>query len=241
MITVRNLRVELGGFTLTIPRLEVREGEYLVVMGASGVGKTVLLHALAGFIKPAEGEILVDGRDVTSLPPEERGFAYVPQDYGLFPHMTVYENIAFGLRARRCPGEDVDRRVRGVAGVLGIEHLLDRRPAELSGGERQRVALARALAVEPRLLLLDEPTANIDPGNRVRVRAFIRELREKLRFTAVHVTHDIVEALELGDSIACMERGRLTGKCSVDEFLETEYARPYLEELKPLLKRLGYA
>ncbi|KSW11532.1 hypothetical protein CF15_01450 [Pyrodictium occultum] len=212
----RKSRLVLRGVSL-----ELEEPSILVVLGPNGAGKTTLLETVAGLVKPSRGRIVVSGETVYSsapprvnTPPERRGVAYVPQDYGLFPHMTVYENIAFGLRARRCPGEDVDRRVRGVAGVLGIEHLLDRRPAELSGGERQRVALARALAVEPRLLLLDEPFSALDAPSRERLRSELRSLLRRLNVPAVIVTHSFSDAWALGDRIAVLDSGRVVAEAS---------------------------
>ncbi|OYT51330.1 MAG: molybdenum ABC transporter ATP-binding protein [Desulfurococcales archaeon ex4484_204] len=239
MIVVEDLVVRLGGFTLRIPRLEVVKGEYLVVMGPSGVGKTVFLHTLAGFLTPSKGRILVNGVDVTRYPPERRGFAIIPQDYGLFPHMSVHDNIAYGLRVRGVSKGEARSRVLEVSRALGIEHLLSRRPGSLSSGEKQRVALARALVVEPEVLLMDEPLSNLDPRLRASARAFIKGLRFRVSFTAIHVTHDIAEAIDLGDRVAYMEGGLLVGVYSPKDFLKTPYARPYISSLEPVLKVLG--
>ncbi len=230
MIAIRDLVVEVEGFRLEVPRLEVAKGEYLVVMGASGVGKTVLLLTIAGFYKPLKGSIVIDGVDVTRLPPERRGVALVPQDYGLWPNMTVYDNIALPLRCRGLSEEEVRRRVLWYSKLLGISSLLDRKPSTLSGGEKQRVALARALAVEPKLLLLDEPFSQLDPGHRASARRLLKTLHYKLRFTAIHVTHNLADAIQLASRIAFMEAGRIVGVMSVEEFLSTPYARPYIEE-----------
>ncbi len=235
MIIIKNLYVKLGSFHLSIPDLRINNGEYLIVMGPSGVGKTVFLHTLIGFIKPVRGEIIVDGKNITKLSPEERGFVLIPQDYGLFPHMNVYENISFGLRIRGYDEETIRRRVISVSKILGIENILYRMPNNLSGGEKQRVALARALVIEPKIILLDEPLASIDPSNRFRIRSFIKELRRKIRFTAIHVTHNISEAVDLGDRIAYIRDGVLMGIFSTVEFLKTRYAKPYLDELAPIL------
>lgn len=242
MLRIESLTARLGGFTLRVDELEAARGEYLVVLGPSGVGKTVLINVVAGFIAPEEGRVLIDGRDATRLPPEERGVALVPQDYGLFPHMSVYDNIAYGLRMRGLPRAEVDRRVRETAGLLGISHLLRRRPSTLSGGERQRAALARAIAVEPRLILLDEPLSALDPRLRASALELLRGLHSRLGFTALHVTHSLLEALLLADRIGYMEGGRLVYTGTPGDFLSTGYAAPYLEEARRLsqaLSRLG--
>ncbi len=239
---VEGLLVRLGGFELRVGRLEIKEGEYVVVMGPSGVGKTVLLHALAGFLKPERGRIVVDGVDVTRYPPERRGFALVPQGYGLWPHMSVFENIAYGLRVRGLRGEEVRERVLAVSRALNIEHLLDRRPSTLSGGEMQRVALARALVVNPRLVLLDEPLAGLDPGLRASSARFLREVHRRLSFTALHVTHSVVEAASLARRVIYMRGGRVLFDGPLDEFLRCRHAAPYLGELRSaadLLRDLG--
>ena len=209
MIEVRGLHVRAGGFDVRVERLTVGEGEYGIIMGPSGAGKTVLLETIMGFWRPLEGRIVVGGVDVTGLPPERRGLSFVPQDYALWPHLTVFENIAYGLKAKRVPEGEVRRRVLEVAEVMGIEHLLERNPRTLSGGEMQRVALARALVVEPKAILMDEPLGSLDARTRESVKEFIRELHGSLGFTALHVTHDPIEAAELGDRIAVMVDGRI--------------------------------
>ncbi len=239
MILIEGLEVRLGDFHLSIDRLEVRDGEYLMVLGPSGVGKTVLLHTLAGLIKPRRGRILVDGEDVTSMPPEKRGFALIPQNYALFPNMSVYDNIAYGLRVRGVEERKLRRVVEELAEILEIKHLLSRMPNQLSGGEQQRVAIARALAVRPRILLLDEPLANLDPKLRGKARDFLRNLHQELRFTALHVTHSVVDAVYLGDRIAYIEGGRLVAVLGPKEFMSSKYAKPYIDDLTPILKVLS--
>ncbi len=239
MIEIEDLLVELGGFTLKIPRLTVRSGEYMVIMGPSGVGKTVLLHTIAGFIKPVRGRIVIDGRDATYLPPEKRGVVLVPQNYALWPHLSVYDNIAYGLRLRRIDEEEVRKRVERIAEILGIRHLLGRKPSTLSGGEKQRVALARALIINPRILLLDEPLSSLDPGIRWKSMEFLKKLHETLSFTTIHVTHDIIETMYLGEKIGYMEGGVLVGIYSPREFLNTEYAKPYIEIISRIIGEKG--
>ena len=209
MIEVRGLHVKAGDFDVRVEELRVGEGEYGIIMGPSGAGKTVLLETIMGFWRPLEGRIVVDGVDVTELPPERRGLSFVPQDYALWPHLTVFENIAYGLRARHVPEGEVRRRVLEVSEVMGIKHLLKRDPRTLSGGEMQRVALARALVVEPKAVLLDEPLSSLDARTRESVKGFLKELHRRLRFTALHVTHDPIEAAELGDRVAVMVGGRI--------------------------------
>ncbi len=238
MIQIENLIIELPGFRLAIERLEVSRGEYFVLLGPSGVGKTLLIHAIAGFIKPKSGRIVVDGTDVTHVPPEQRGIAIVPQNYALFPHMTVFDNIAYGLRARGLPRHVIEERVHRIAQILEIEGLLDRYPHQLSGGEQQRVALARALVIEPKLLLLDEPLSALDPRLRASSRRFLKDLHRRLRFTAIHVTHSLSEALYLADRIGYMERGTLVLVSTPIEFLRTVYAKPYLEDLSIVMSYL---
>ncbi len=231
MIVVENLHLDLGRFRLQDVNLVVEDKEYVVIMGPSGAGKTVLLMTILGLYRPSSGRILIDYRDVTYEPPERRNLAYVPQDYALFPHMTVYDNIAYGLRARRVPELEVRRRVKWIAEVLGIDHLLSAKPHTLSGGEKQRVALARALVVEPKAILLDEPTAALDPELRSRARRFIRELHRKLGFTAIHVTHDLTEALVLATKAAFMSQGRILISGHIDEVIRSPYLGQYAEDL----------
>ena len=163
MIVLEHVSLSLGDFSLHDVDLRINKGEYLVLMGPSGAGKTVLLETIAGLRFPDNGRILLDGIDVSSIPPEKRRIAIVYQDYSLFPHMTAFENIAFGLRLRNVSGSETEQRVRSLLREFNLDHLMDRYPSSLSGGEQQRVALARALAVKPDILLLDEPFSALDP------------------------------------------------------------------------------
>lgn len=200
---------DLGEFKLVDVYLEVAPGEYFVVLGPSGAGKTVLLQVIAGILQPDKGRVIIDGVDMTRAPPEKRNVGYVPQNYALFPHLTVLGNIAFGLKLRRMPEEEIRRRVEEVAEKLGIRHLLHRKPGTLSGGEAQRVALARALVIKPKILLLDEPLSAVDPVLRWELRDYLRRVHREFRATVVHVTHDFTEALALADRIAVLNEGRI--------------------------------
>ena len=189
--------------------LEAPDGELLVVVGPSGSGKSTLLRCIAGLEDLDSGVVRVGDRDVTALPPGSRDVSMVFQEYALFPHMTVEDNIAFGLRARREPEADVKRKVAHATEVLDLAPALGRRPAELSGGERQRVALARAIVREPRAFLLDEPLSNLDAELRARTRAEIKQLQRQLGTTMIYVTHDQVEATTMGDRIAVLRAGKV--------------------------------
>ena len=189
--------------------LHVEDGELLVLVGPSGSGKSTVLRMIAGLEKPTGGTIHIGDRDVTRLPPQARDIAMVFQSYALYPHMTVGENMSFGLRLRHEPADAVARRVSAVAESLGLAHLLDRKPAQLSGGQRQRVALGRAIIREPRAFLFDEPLSNLDAQLRVETRAELARLHRRLGATMVYVTHDQVEAMTLGTRVAVLKDGVL--------------------------------
>src|SRR5205814_5452879 len=189
--------------------LTVRDREFMVLLGPSGCGKTTLLRMLAGLEYPDAGRVLIGDRDVTDLPPRKRGIAMVFQSYAVFPHLAVFENIAFGLRMQKRPNEEVKRRVTEAAGMLQLEPYLQRYPAQLSGGQRQRVAVARAIVMEPAVLLMDEPLSNLDALLRLQFRAALKKLVSEVKTTTVYVTHDQVEALSLGDRIAVMREGQI--------------------------------
>ena len=208
-VQVRDLWVDLDEFHLREINLDVAAGEYFVVLGPTGGGKTVLLETLAGLHQPDKGRIMLDGEDVTDVPPERRGIGFVYQDYMLFPHLNVAGNIAFGLKLRRMARETIEEQVTTISQLLGIDHLLHRRPGTLSGGEAQRVALARALVVEPRLLLLDEPLSALDPETREGLQRELARVHRELGTTTVHVTHDFEEAVALGDRIGVVNEGRV--------------------------------
>ena len=189
--------------------IEADDGEFLVLVGPSGCGKTTMLRLIAGLERPTRGRIRVGPRAVNDVPPRDRGVAMVFQNHALYPHLSVRGNLALALRLRGMPREQVDRRVSRAARMLGIEYLLGRRPGQLSGGQRQRVALGRAIVREPEAYLFDEPLSNLDAGLRDRMRVELRALHRRLRTTTIHVTHDQMEAMTLGDRIAVMDAGRV--------------------------------
>jgi multiple sugar transport system ATP-binding protein len=189
--------------------LEIEDGEFLVLVGPSGCGKTTLLRMIAGLEEVSEGRVLIGGRDVTDAAPRHRDIAMVFQSYALYPHMTVRQNLAYGLKVRRTPKRESARRVEEVAELLGLAELLDRRPGALSGGQRQRVAMGRAIAREPQAFLMDEPLSNLDAKLRVGMRASLSQLHARLGTTTVYVTHDQIEAMTLGQRVAVMRNGRM--------------------------------
>jgi multiple sugar transport system ATP-binding protein len=189
--------------------LEIGDGEFLVLVGPSGCGKSTSLRMLAGLEDVDEGSIHIDTRDVTHLPPKARDIAMVFQNYALYPHMTVYENMAFALKLRKTPKAEIDRRVKEAAGLLQLEEYLNRKPKALSGGQRQRVAMGRAIVREPQVFLMDEPLSNLDAKLRVQTRTQIASLQAKLGITTVYVTHDQVEAMTMGHRVAVMLNGVL--------------------------------
>jgi len=189
--------------------LEVQEGEFYFVLGPSGCGKSTLLRMIAGFYQPEGGRILFGGRDITHLPPNERNTGMVFQNYALWPHMTVWKNVEYGLSVRKVPQEDRQRRVQDALGMVRMEGYADRSPNQLSGGQQQRVALARALVVEPDVVLLDEPLSNLDARLRLEMREQIQDLHQQIGTTMVYVTHDQKEALAMADRMAVMQMGRV--------------------------------
>jgi ABC-type sugar transport system ATPase subunit len=189
--------------------IEVLEGELFVLVGPSGCGKTTLLRAVAGLAELDAGRILLRGADISAVPAEARNIAMVFQDYALYPHMTVRDNLAFGLKRHRVPRDEIARRIERVVRMLGIEMLLERKPHQLSGGQQQRVALGRAIVREPALFLMDEPLSNLDAQIRSNTRAELKELQRHLGVTTLYVTHDQVEAMTIADRLAVMNQGRL--------------------------------
>ncbi|GAA1300200.1 ABC transporter ATP-binding protein [Saccharothrix xinjiangensis] len=210
-IDITGLSVEYPNGVRAVDGLDLRvtDGELFALLGPSGCGKTTLLRTVAGLEQPAAGAVAIGSRELTGVPPGGRGVAMVFQDYALFPHMTVAENIAYPLRVRRAPQARQREAAERVAAGLSLSELLDRRPGQLSGGQQQRTALARAIAVEADVLLLDEPLSNLDARLRLEARTFLKRLQRELALTTVFVTHDQAEALALADRIAVMEAGRV--------------------------------
>ncbi|MBP5177851.1 MAG: ATP-binding cassette domain-containing protein, partial [Clostridia bacterium] len=187
--------------------LEIGDKEFVVFVGPSGCGKSTTLRMIAGLEEITSGELYIDGVKVNDVEPKDRNIAMVFQNYALYPHMTVYKNMGFGLKLRKVPASEVDRRVRNAADILGISELLERKPKALSGGQRQRVALGRAIVREPNVFLLDEPLSNLDAKLRVQMRSEIIKLHKKLATTFIYVTHDQTEAMTMGDRIVVMKDG----------------------------------
>jgi multiple sugar transport system ATP-binding protein len=194
---------------ITDMSVEIADKEFVVFVGPSGCGKSTLLRLLAGLEEISEGQILIGDRVVNDVPPKDRDIAMVFQSYALYPHMTVYDNMAFGLKLRKTPKEEIDRRVREAAEIMGLAQLLDRKPKALSGGQRQRVAVCRAIVREPEVFLMDEPLSNLDAKLRVTARAEISKLHQRLGTTFIYVTHDQVEAMTMGDRILVLKDGVL--------------------------------
>lgn len=209
MIEAKNISYKAGKFSLDDISFAVERGETLVVLGPTGAGKTVLLELLAGFRTPRNGEVLSDEKDITYVPPEKRKIGLLYQDYLLFPHLNVFENISYGLRARGVKTREAKKRVENMAEKIGIAHLLERKPRRLSGGEQQRVALARTLIVDPDILLLDEPFSSVDPKTKEHLMRELGKTLDESDMPVIYVTHDQVEAMEMADRIAVMNEGRI--------------------------------
>ena len=209
-LTLRQVRKSFGD--LEVIRgvdLEIRDKDFMVFVGPSGCGKSTLLRLIAGLEDITSGELWIDGRLVNELPPSDRGIAMVFQSYALYPHMTVYENMAFGLKLAKIPKEEIDARVQKAAKILQMDHLLQRKPAEMSGGQRQRVAIGRAIVRDPKVFLFDEPLSNLDAALRVAMRIELANLHHDLNATMIYVTHDQVEAMTLADRIVVLQAGEV--------------------------------
>lgn len=219
MIQIDNVSIHLGEFDLRNIRLQIHEGEYFVLLGPTGAGKSVLLECIAGIYAPDSGRVLIGGQDVTRLYPEERNVGYVPQDYALFPNMTVQQNLAYGLKARKRNPPDIREKVAAMMEELGIVHLQNRLPLFLSGGEKQRVALGRALITQPGILLLDEPLSALDENLRAQLAQELRRVQRDLHRAFLHVCHSFEEASFVADRIAIMRQGRIEQVGTIQEIL----------------------
>src|SRR5882757_9038221 len=225
-ITIKGVAKSFGAFkALHSIDLRIADQEFMVLLGASGCGKTTLLRIIAGLETPTEGEVWIGERRVDHLPPRSRGIAMVFQNYAVFPHLTVFENIAFGLRMKKLPQTEITSRVQRAAELMHIEQLLKRYSGQLSGGQRQRVAVARALAMEPDVILMDEPLSNLDALLRLEMRAELKGVLAGSKTTTIYVTHDQVEAMSLADRIAVMHQGRIVQAASPVEVYRNPAAR----------------
>ena len=209
-IRIENVTKRFGDFlAVDNVSLTIEDQEFVVLLGPSGCGKTTLLRSIAGLGMADEGRISIGDRDVTYLPPRDRKISMVFQSYAIFPHMTVYDNIAFGLKMNKFDKKEIEKRVRDAAALLHIEGMLDRYPSKMSGGQRQRVAVARAIAMRSEVLLMDEPLSNLDALLRLEMRAELKRLLQEIKTTTIYVTHDQIEALSMGDRIAVMKDGKI--------------------------------
>lgn len=219
MIQIDNLNIHLGEFNLRNIQLQINEGEYFVLLGPTGVGKSVLLECIAGIYTPDSGSISINGQDVTRSCPEERNVGYVPQDYALFPNMTVRQNLSYGLHARKETSLEIREKVAAMMGLLGIVHLQNRFPLFLSGGEKQRVALGRALITRPGILLLDEPLSALDENLRSQLAVELSNIQRKMNHAFLHVCHSFEEASFVADRIAIMREGMIEQVGTIQEIL----------------------
>jgi molybdate/tungstate transport system ATP-binding protein len=209
MITLENVSHEWDDFSLKNVSFNVNKGEHFIILGPTAAGKTLILETIAGFYVPREGKILLNGKDITRILPEKRKIGFVYQDYSLFPHITVKENVAFGLKMQKLPRREIETNVQTIMDSMGISYLQNRYPSTLSGGEQQRVALARSLVIDPEILLLDEPFSALDPRTRESMIDELKRIREVRHATTIHVTHDQDEALALADRIGVIMDGEL--------------------------------
>jgi molybdate/tungstate transport system ATP-binding protein len=230
MIEIKNLCIKLGNFEMQNLNLKVNEGEYFVIIGPTGCGKTLLIECLAGIRKPDSGEIWIGDQEVTGKFPEERHIGYLPQDFALFPNMTVEENIAFGLKARKKEKKHIQSTVKTLADSLNITNLLSRHTQGLSGGEKQRVALARALAIEPKVVFLDEPMSALDESTREKLAFELRNIHDKFKKTFIHISHNFEEVSQVADRVALIHCGAIEQIGTINEILRypaTRYAAEF--------------
>ena len=227
-IKIKGVAKSFGAFkALHSIDLTIADQEFMVLLGASGCGKTTLLRIIAGLETPTEGEVWIGDRRIDQLPPRARGIAMVFQNYALYPHMTIFDNIAFGLRRQKVPAAEIQKRVEAVSGTLGLEPYLGRKPSELSGGQQQRVAIARAMIKTPKVFLFDEPLSNLDAKLRNHMRVEIARLHQSLKTTTVYVTHDQLEAMTIADRIVLMRAGEIEQQGTPAEIFDRRQDRAY--------------
>ena len=232
MIEIRDLNGDLGDFKLRDINLKVNKGEYLVILGPTGAGKSVLIEYVVGIYNPGSGSIFVNDENIVPLPIEERNIAYVPQDYALFPNLSVEKNIAYGLAARNMPSKETHNIVNQIITTLKIEYIRHRMPLHLSGGEKQRVALGRALATKPSLVLMDEPLCALDENLRSNMARELRRLQQETNSTFIHISHNFEEASDVADRIAIMNEGRIVQTGTLQELMnnpKTEFVAQFLK------------
>jgi len=232
MLTLENIAVAYDQqYILKDFNLSVEKGSLISLLGPSGCGKTTTLRLIAGFLEAKEGKFALNGKDYTRVPVNKRNFGFVFQSYALFPHLSVYDNVAFGLRLRKVSGAELDRRVRSMLDVVNLSGFEQRYPKELSGGQRQRVAIARALVIEPDLLLFDEPLSNLDANLRVNMRVEIRRIQQELGITTVYVSHDQEECFSISDQVAIMNKGiieQLDRPSTIFKYPKTEFVARFI-------------
>jgi molybdate/tungstate transport system ATP-binding protein len=232
VIELRNLSVKAGKFNLKDISLHIEDGQYCILVGPSGSGKTVLLETISGIRRPQQGDVLVDGQSINLVAPEKRQFSLVYQDCVLFPHLSVLDNIAFGLKVRNQPAHRIAAEVQSMAELLNIQPLLQRQTMTLSGGERNKIALARSLILKPRLLLLDEPLSALDPQSRELLQAELASINRRTGVSVIHVTHEFKEAMALGQQVAVMHQGRIAQCGSASEVFRhpaSEYVARFVQ------------
>lgn len=221
LLEIKNLSVNAGNFSVSDVSFSIQENDYLVLLGPTGSGKTILLKTLAGFYPPAKGEIILDGRNISFMPAHKRNIVYLSQHNDLFPHLNVYDNIAFGLRYAGIPKNEIADRVNTYLDIFGLAKFADRDVGTLSGGEGKKVMMARSLAIHPRILLLDEPLGMLDHNARISLLGNLKEVHHKLKLTIIHVSHDRAEALGINEKSAVMNHGRLEQMGETDELFSS--------------------
>lgn len=209
MLEIKDISIELGEFSLKKISLVINKGEYMVILGPTGAGKTILLETIAGIYIPDCGRIILNDKDITSEDPKNRKITMVYQDFVLFPHLSVFDNIAFGLKTAKCPACEIEEKINRIAELLGISHLLKRDIVNLSGGEKQRTSIARALVLEPEVLLLDEPLSALDGNTRDKLRKELKKIHQVYGTTIIHVTHNFEEVFSLADRVSVMNKGEI--------------------------------